>query len=135
MGGFAMMSPLSDRDYWQIREKLRRAEAMLRSLPQRADLDASLRSEIERCQADKVREYHVALQQYEAAHPEVASSIPPIQVADNQATPEGENWLQGFVDAGVVDSLPEISDEEADAFEPIQLEGRPVSEDIIEGRR
>jgi hypothetical protein len=48
---------------------------------------------------------------------------------------EDENWLQGLVDAGIVDSLPSISDEEADAFRPIPIDGRPVSEDIIEGRR
>jgi hypothetical protein len=130
-----MSNPLTVADYWRMRDSLRLAEALLRSLSERTDLDAALRSDIEQYQADKVRQYHVALQQYEAAHPKVASSTPPTQMAENQATAEEEDWLQGFVDAGVVDSLPKISDEEADAFEPIRIEGRPVSEDIIEGRR
>jgi hypothetical protein len=134
-GGIALSSLLTVADYWRMREKLRRAEGLLNSLPERTDLDPALRSEIERCQESKVRQYRVDLQQYEAAHPDVASSKPPTDVAENQATTEEEDWLQSFVDAGLVDSLPAISDQEADAFEPIAIEGRPVSEDIIEGRR
>jgi hypothetical protein len=121
-------------DYWRTKEKLRRSAALLASLAERTDLDPALRNEIERGLGSKIGQYRLDLQQYEAADPAAASSTPPTQRPSNEAKTEEENWLQGLVDAGVVDSFPDISDEEADAFEPIRIEGRPVSEDIIEGR-
>src|SRR5258708_21797184 len=89
-GGFAVTNALTDADYWRMREKLRWAEALLRSLAERPHLGSALRNEIERCQESKVRQYRIDLQQYEAAHPDAASAIPPTHGAGNQATTEEE---------------------------------------------
>jgi len=83
-----------------------------------------------------MQQYLRALTLYEVAHPEVrlADSTSASQLLPRPI--KHTNLLHVLLEEGLIDSIPQIpNDAAADAFEPLILEGRPVSEEIVEGRR
>jgi hypothetical protein len=128
---------LNDAGYWQTREKLARMEARLKALGERTDLSPALRAAVERSYTDRMGQYRRELQRYEAAHPEVKATEP---AEGPHAVPglieDKTDLFQILLEEGLIDAIPPLPDDAAaDAFEPIVIEGRPISEEIIEGRR
>ena len=131
-----MTTPLTDAGYWQTRERLARLEARLKSLDERTDLDPVLRAEAKRSYETKIREYRRDLEMYETAHPGAAPASPPTGTNQVPWSLGAADWLQTLVEDGVINPLPLLPDDvDTDAFEPIRVEGRPISEEIIEDRR
>jgi hypothetical protein len=130
------MTPLTEAGYWQMRGRLARLEARLQSLAKRNDLDPFLRTEAERSYETKIQEYRRDLELYEAAHPGVASTSPPTGTNQVSRPLGAADWLQTLVEEGVIAPLPPLPDDvDTDTFEPIRVQGRPISEEIIEDRR
>jgi hypothetical protein len=131
-----MTTPLTDAGYWQTRERLARLEARLKSLGARTDLDPVLRAEAARSFETKIRESSRDLALYEAANPGLASTSPPAGMNRVPRPLGAADWLRNLVEEGVIDPPPPLPDAvDTDAFEPIRVEGRPISEEIIEDRR
>ena len=68
---------------------------------------------------------------------QIAESVLKNRVEDDSSKPKvtEEEFLQYLLAKGVISEIPEGITDEEDNFEPIEIEGEPLSETIIRERR
>lgn len=113
----------------------REYENLLRRLAeQRANkrLNPDMDREAERSELDMIRHYLREMRTYEIGH---GLALTEFKESSGLPTPHAQDFLQLLLREGLIEELPDLDTLDTDHLPPIRVEGKPISEEIIEDRR